>query len=70
MNKLLSTASMLALGASAMAAEGDFTAPVNVSLYIATGITLVGAVVGVAIAGYAGFKVVRKALPWLRKAMG
>lgn len=59
--------------ASSFAAEGSaVTLPdtgVNVADYISKGITTMGAVVAVAVGGYVAFKVVRKALGWINKAL-
>lgn len=59
--------------ASSFAAEGAaVTLPdtgVNVADYISKGITTMGAVVAVAVGGYVAFKVVRKALGWINKAL-
>ena len=42
----------------------------DVSALITSGITAMGAVAAVAVGGYVAFKVVKKALGWVGRAMG
>ena len=61
-----------ALMASAATFAGEVTLPnigVDVGDYVSAGITTLGAVVAVAIGGYAAFLIVRKSLKWIGRAL-
>jgi len=61
-----------ALAAAPAMFAGEVTLPnigVDVSDYVTAGITALGAVVAVAVGGYAAFLIVRKALKWIGKAL-
>ena len=61
---------MVALGSGSVFASTLPDTGCDVSSLISSGITAMGAVAAVAVGGYVAFKVVKKALGWVGRAMG
>ena len=67
----------IGFGAFAAMAEGEVTQPsvtlpagVDIASVITQGVAILGGVVAVALVGYAGFLVVRKAFRWIGRSLG
>lgn len=77
LKKLMLGAGALLSGAVVFAEDAVATQPtvtlptgVDVSTAITQAVTVLGGIVAVAIAGYCGFLLVRKAFRWIGKALG
>jgi hypothetical protein len=59
-----------ALPCAAFAAVGDTPTAANISSFVTHGIAVLGTFAATALAGYAGYMVVKKGLPWLLRSLG
>ena len=67
----------IGFGAFSAMAEGEATQPtvtlpsgVDIASVITQGVAILGGIVAVALVGYAGFLIVRKAFRWIGRSMG
>ncbi len=73
MNRIKKKGVLLGLGLAVTAGYAGAALPdtgCDVSGLITDGITAMGAVAAVAVGGYVAFKIVKKALSWVGRAMG